>query len=96
MRRALIDAIVAAALSAAAIVVCTWAGDASAQTVVGLNLATAHATRDEFESSASAVAAVVREQCAQECESLKVGLSSFFEIDERIQRCADEIRSMKT
>lgn len=43
MRRALINGIVAAALSAAAILAGLWAGDAAAQTV-GLNLATAHAT----------------------------------------------------
>lgn len=44
MRRALIDGLVAAALSAAAVMAGSCAGDASAQTVTGINLATAHAS----------------------------------------------------
>lgn len=41
MRRALVDGLVAAAISAAAILAGLWAGDATAQTV-GINLVTAH------------------------------------------------------
>ena len=33
------------------------------------------------------------ERAAKKCEGLKVGLPSYFEIDERIQECADAIRS---
>lgn len=43
MKRAIIDAIVAAALAGAAILAGTWAGDASAQ-IIGLNTVTAHTT----------------------------------------------------
>jgi len=34
------------------------------------------------------------EQCALICESHKVGLPSYFEIDKRLQECADEIRAI--
>jgi len=33
-----------------------------------------------------------REACAKECENQKIGFPSYFEIDERIQECADAIR----
>jgi len=48
---------------------------------------------DELERFAALVAAADREACAKECEKHKVGLDSYFEIDERIQECADAIRS---
>ena len=42
---------------------------------------------------AALVAAAEREACAKECENHKVGLDSYFEIDERIQECAAAIRA---
>lgn len=56
-------------------------------------------TKQEFEASASAVAAVVREQCAQACEEQFgadrpkwVGLD---ELEHVVGMCAAAIRSMK-
>lgn len=46
-----------------------------------------------LEKFAALVAAAEREACAEECENQKVGLPSYFEIDERIQWCADAIRA---
>lgn len=46
-----------------------------------------------LERFAALVAAAEREACAEECENQKVGLPSYFEIDERIQWCADAIRA---
>ena len=46
-----------------------------------------------LERFATLVAAAEREACAEECENQKVGVRSYFEIDERIQWCADAIRA---
>ena len=34
------------------------------------------------------------ERAAEECENQKVGIASYFEIDERIQWCVDAIRTL--
>jgi len=47
----------------------------------------------QYKHGYAAGAAAEREACAKECENHKVGLSSYFEIDERIQECADAIRA---
>ena len=41
----------------------------------------------------AAKVAAERERCAKVCEYLKVGFHSYFEIDERLQECADAIRA---
>ena len=46
-----------------------------------------------FQAAYAAGAAAEREACAKECENHKVGLNSYFEIDERIQECAAAIRA---
>ena len=48
---------------------------------------------DRLEHFVALVAAAEREACAKECENHKVGLDSYFEIDERIQECAAAIRA---
>ena len=49
-----------------------------------------------YERFANLVAAAEREACAKVCEAQKVGYPSYFEIDERIQQCADTIRARTT
>ena len=51
---------------------------------------------NELERFANLVAAAEREDCAKVCEAQKVGYPSYFEIDERIQQCADAIRARGT
>lgn len=48
---------------------------------------------ERAENYARWAVAVEREACAEECENQKVGFRSYFEIDERIQMCADAIRN---
>ena len=50
----------------------------------------------KIERFATLVAAAEREECAKVCEAQKVGYPSYFEIDERIQQCADTIRARRT
>jgi hypothetical protein len=50
---------------------------------------------DELRRFAHLVRQQALEEAAQECENQKVGLSSYFEIDERIGWCADAIRALK-
>lgn len=53
-------------------------------------------TETELETFVTLVAAAEREECAKVCEAQKVGYPSYFEIDERIQQCADTIRARTT
>lgn len=48
---------------------------------------------DELERFALLVEQRAMERAAVICEGLKVGMPSYFEIDERIQECAAAIRS---
>lgn len=64
----------------------------------GFNWPEIHTTtiEERLERFATLVAAAQREECAKVCEAQKVGYPSYFEIDERIQQCADTIRARTT
>lgn len=51
------------------------------------------AEEDAYARGVAAGRAEERERCAKLCESLKVGIPSYFEIDERLQEAADAIRA---